>query len=99
MEYYLKMSKISLEEIHSIEIVGGSSRIPKFKRTINEEFGKAPIATMNQDEAVSRGAFLKSRISKTKKNFQIVEMLEFDLDKLDLHESDQNSFVKISQVI
>lgn len=73
MEKCLQESNIPLEEIHSIELVGGSSRIPKFKSIIKEVLGKAPIATMNQDEAVSRGAVLKTLISRKKRGYEIIE--------------------------
>ncbi|KAL5293096.1 HSPA4L family protein [Megaselia abdita] len=55
-------SKLAPEDIHSIEIVGGSSRIPSIKTLIEQVFGKAPSTTLNQDEAVSRGAALMCAI-------------------------------------
>lgn len=93
MEKCLKDSNLSVDDIHSIELTGGSSRIPKFKSIVEEVYGKAPIATMNQDEAVSRGAFLKSRM-KTKKDFQIVEKLEMEQNK-----SDMEGLLEISKVV
>ncbi|MFH4978959.1 hypothetical protein AB6A40_005668 [Gnathostoma spinigerum] len=50
------------EEIHSVEIVGGSSRIPAVKKVIAEVFGKDPMTTMNQDEAIARGAAMECAI-------------------------------------
>lgn len=64
---------ISLEDIHSIEIVGGSTRIPAVKRLIETVFGKPPIATMNQDEAVSQGSLLRFIVPRKKRGFQIIE--------------------------
>lgn len=58
----LKESKLSLEDIHSVEIVGGSSRIPAIKQLIEQIFGKTASTTLNQDEAVSRGAALQCAI-------------------------------------
>lgn len=58
----LKESKLSLDDIHSVEIVGGSSRIPAIKQLIEQIFGKTPSTTLNQDEAVSRGAALQCAI-------------------------------------
>ncbi|XP_026466524.1 heat shock 70 kDa protein 4-like isoform X1 [Ctenocephalides felis] len=52
-------SKLRLDEIHSVEIVGGSSRIPYIKHLIESVFGKSPSTTLNQDEAVARGAALQ----------------------------------------
>lgn len=48
-----------LEEIHSVEIVGGSSRIPAIKQNIEKVFGKSSSTTLNQDEAVARGCALQ----------------------------------------
>lgn len=55
----LEDSKLRLEEIHAVEIVGGSSRIPAIKHLIEVVFGKQPSTTLNQDEAVSRGCALQ----------------------------------------
>uniref|UniRef100_T1PDV7 Hsp70 protein n=1 Tax=Musca domestica TaxID=7370 RepID=T1PDV7_MUSDO len=55
-------SKLTLEDIHSVEIVGGSSRIPAIKQLIESVFGKSASTTLNQDESVSRGAALQCAI-------------------------------------
>ncbi|KAM7354797.1 heat shock protein 70Cb isoform 2-T3 [Cochliomyia hominivorax] len=58
----LAESKLSLDEIHSVEIVGGSTRIPAIKHLIEQVFGKTASTTLNQDESVSRGAALQCAI-------------------------------------
>jgi len=58
----LTTSKLKLEEIYSVEIVGGSSRIPSIKGLIEKVFQKAPSTTLNADEAVSRGCALMCAI-------------------------------------
>lgn len=50
---------MKLEEIHSVEIVGGSSRIPAIKQLIETVFHKTASTTLNQDEAVARGCALQ----------------------------------------
>ncbi|KAK6100995.1 Hsp70 family protein [Brugia pahangi] len=50
------------EEVESVELVGGTSRIPAIKKITSEVFGKEPKTTMNQDEAVARGAAMKCAI-------------------------------------
>lgn len=62
MNKCLKDSKLSLDDIYAVEIVGGSSRIPAIKTLIEQIFGKTPSTTLNQDEAVSRGAALQCAI-------------------------------------
>lgn len=59
LEQCLKDSKLSKDDIHSVEIVGGSSRIPYIKSLIEKIFGKVPSTTLNQDEAVARGCALQ----------------------------------------
>lgn len=53
---------IKPEEIDEIEIVGGSSRIPMIREIVKDLFGKEPKTTMNQDEAVARGAAMQCAI-------------------------------------
>lgn len=55
----LEESKLRLDEIYSVEIVGGSSRIPGIKHLIEVVFGKQASTTLNQDEAVARGCALQ----------------------------------------
>jgi heat shock protein len=62
MKRCLKDSKLALDEIHSVEIVGGSSRIPAMKQLVEQIFGKIPSTQMNQDEAVSRGGALQCAV-------------------------------------
>lgn len=58
----IMFTELSLEDIHSVEIVGGSSRIPSIKHLIEQIFSKPASTTLNQDEAVSRGAALQCAI-------------------------------------
>lgn len=58
----LSESKLTLEDIHSVEVVGGSTRIPAIKQLIEQVFGKPASTTLNQDESVSRGAALQCAI-------------------------------------
>lgn len=62
MRRCLRDSKLALEDIHVVEIVGGSSRIPAVKQLIEQIFGKTPSTQLNQDEAVSRGGALQCAI-------------------------------------
>lgn len=62
MKRCLRESKLDLEDIHSVEMVGGSSRIPAVKQLIEQIFGKTPGTGLNQDEAVSRGGALQCAI-------------------------------------
>ncbi|CAH0717215.1 unnamed protein product, partial [Brenthis ino] len=55
----LHNAKLRPEDISSVEIVGGSTRIPAVKGLIEQVFGKQASTTLNQDEAVSRGCALQ----------------------------------------
>ncbi|CAG9766599.1 unnamed protein product [Ceutorhynchus assimilis] len=59
MRKCLEQSGLNVAEIHAVEIVGGSSRIPAIKQLIEKVFQKQPSTTLNQDEAVSRGCALQ----------------------------------------
>jgi len=59
MQQCLSDSGLKVDDIYSVEIVGGSSRVPAFKRLIEKVFKKAPSTTLNQDEAVARGCALQ----------------------------------------
>lgn len=52
----LKMAGLTTEEVDSIELIGGTSRIPCLKNTITEIFGKPFSTTLNQDESIAKGA-------------------------------------------
>lgn len=55
----LEDSKLKLEDIHSVELAGGSSRVPAIKRLVEEVFSRPVSTTLNQDESVARGCALQ----------------------------------------
>ncbi|KAI8984365.1 heat shock protein 70 family [Mycotypha africana] len=55
----LESAGMKAEEIDYVEMVGGTTRIPAIKATISKFFGKDISTTLNQDEAVARGAALQ----------------------------------------
>lgn len=52
----LEMAGLSTSDIDSIELIGGTTRIPCLKNTITEIFGKQFSTTLNQDESIAKGA-------------------------------------------
>merc|ERR1719359_1607926 len=57
------MCSVSLDQIDSVEIVGGASRVPWFKKMCSEAFGGKELSTtMNADESVARGCALQAAI-------------------------------------
>merc|ERR1711963_1124031 len=52
-------AKAAAGEVHSVEVIGGSSRIPMFKEVVAEVFEGLPVRTsLNGDEAMAKGAAL-----------------------------------------
>ena len=58
----LKVAKVTIEDIDSVELVGGTTRIPSVKKILNDFFSGSDDAsksklstTLNQDECVARG--------------------------------------------
>ncbi|KRZ16881.1 Heat shock 70 kDa protein 4L, partial [Trichinella zimbabwensis] len=46
-----KQSNLSPDQIHSVELVGGSSRLPMVRTLVKKCFAKDPSTSLNQDEA------------------------------------------------
>lgn len=59
MKKILVEAKLKLDDIDSVELVGGSTRIPAIKRMVQTVYNKEPSTTLNLDEAVARGCALQ----------------------------------------
>ncbi|RDW79749.1 putative heat shock protein Hsp88 [Coleophoma cylindrospora] len=55
LEQALAEAKLKVEDIDIVELVGGCTRVPALKDTIQKFFNKPLSFTLNQDEAVARG--------------------------------------------
>ena len=60
MDEALKASGLTLDDIDSAEILGGSVRIPAVQDRISTFFGKTCSKTLNFDECVAKGCALQS---------------------------------------
>lgn len=56
LEQALAEAKLKAEDIDSIELVGGCTRVPALKAAIQDFFGKPLSFTLNADEAIARGS-------------------------------------------
>merc|ERR1712018_1059437 len=76
-ELIMKVPDFELADLHSVEVLGGSSRIPKFKNIIEEIFGKAPSTTLHATESSAKGCALMcaalTRIYSVKP-FQVIDL-------------------------
>ncbi|XP_065200730.1 heat shock 70 kDa protein 4-like [Planococcus citri] len=94
----LRESKLKKEEIHSIEIVGGSSRVPAIKSLIEKVFGKVPSTTLNQDEAVARGCALQCAMlcpAIFVRDFSITDIQNYPINVYLYYDSPSNKAWKV----
>jgi len=78
LEILLNSTTIKRDVIHSVEIAGGSSRIPAVKQIIEEVFGVPPSTGLNADEAVARGCGIQAATLSGKyrtKKFTVQEVV------------------------
>ena len=54
----LKEAGVSLEEVASVEVTAGSSRVPAIIGILKDAFQKEPSRTLNATEVISRGCAL-----------------------------------------
>ena len=59
MPFMNSFAGLSNNDIHSVEIVGGTTRVPAVKDIIQSVFEKELCATLNADEAVARGCAIQ----------------------------------------
>jgi len=84
----LEASGWSPDDVYSVEIVGGSTRIPAIKARIQSVFGKAANTTLNADEAVARGCALQCAILSP--TFKVREFSVTDIQPFEIQLSWQN---------
>jgi molecular chaperone DnaK len=58
----LKDANLKTEDIDAVILVGGSTRMPLVKATVQEIFGKKPYDELNPDEVVALGAAVQADI-------------------------------------
>lgn len=77
-------SRLNEYKVFAVEIVGGSSRVPAFKRIVKDVFGLEPSTTLNTDEAVARGCVLHCATLhpgvKVKRQVRIEEVDQINID-------------------
>src|SRR5258706_2333991 len=55
-------AKLEPEEVDEVVLVGGTTRTPLIRRTVQEFFGRAPHVELNPDEVVALGAAVQANI-------------------------------------
>ncbi|MEN3040781.1 MAG: molecular chaperone DnaK [Bacteroidia bacterium] len=58
----LQAARLSPKDIDEVILVGGSTRMPRIQKLVEEFFGKAPNKSVNPDEAVALGAAVQAGV-------------------------------------
>ena len=58
-ERALADSKLTIDQIYAVEVVGSGSRVPAILKILTSVFGKEPSRTMNASECIARGCTLQ----------------------------------------
>ena len=85
VEKALRDAKLGKGDIHEIVLVGGSTRIPKIQKLLQDFFnGKELNKSINPDEAVAYGAAVQAAILKGDKSEVVQDLLLIDVVPLSL---------------
>ncbi|XP_063704791.1 major heat shock 70 kDa protein Ab-like [Culicoides brevitarsis] len=85
VEKALRDAKMDKSSIHDIVLVGGSTRIPKVQKLLQDFFnGKDLNKTINPDEAVAYGAAVQAAILSGETDSKIQDVLLVDVAPLSL---------------
>ena len=85
VEKALRDAKLDKAQIHDIVLVGGSTRIPKIQKLLQDFFnGKELNKSINPDEAVAYGAAVQAAILCGDKSEAVQDLLLLDVTPLSL---------------
>ncbi|XP_073404671.1 heat shock 70 kDa protein-like [Dendrobates tinctorius] len=85
VEKALRDAKMDKSQIHDIVLVGGSTRIPKVQKLLQDFFnGKELNKSINPDEAVAYGAAVQAAILTGDKSEKVQDLLLLDVAPLSL---------------
>nr|CAH8823444.1 unnamed protein product [Trichobilharzia regenti] len=85
VEKALRDAKMDKSQVHEIVLVGGSTRIPKIQKMLQDFFnGKELNKSINPDEAVAYGAAVQAAILSGDKSEAVQDLLLLDVAPLSL---------------
>jgi heat shock protein 1/8 len=85
VEKSLRDAKMDKAQIHDIVLVGGSTRIPKIQKLLQDFFnGKELNKSINPDEAVAYGAAVQAAILHGDKSEEVQDLLLLDVAPLSM---------------
>merc|ERR1719401_836341 len=84
-------SGLNVSDVHSVEMCGGSSRVPWVKEMCSKAFGNKDLSTtMNADECVARGCAIQAAILSPfykVREFTVEDTAPFPVSLSWIHES------------
>ncbi|CAG2166138.1 unnamed protein product, partial [Oppiella nova] len=85
VERALRDSKLDRGQVHDIVLVGGSTRIPKIQKLLQDFFGGKQLnKSVNPDEAVAYGAAVQAAILNGDRSQAVKNLLVLDVTPLSL---------------
>jgi len=85
VEKSMRDAKMDKSQIHEIVLVGGSTRIPKIQKLLQDFFnGKELNKSINPDEAVAYGATVQAAILTGEQHESVTDLLLLDVAPLSL---------------
>jgi len=85
VEKCLRDAKMDKAQVHEVVLVGGSTRIPKVQKLLQDFFnGKELNKSINPDEAVAYGAAVQAAILKGDTSEEVQDLLLLDVAPLSL---------------
>merc|ERR1719502_1710639 len=85
VEKALRDAKLDKSQVHELVLVGGSTRIPKVQKLLQDFFnGKELNKSINPDEAVAYGAAVQAAILKGDTSEEVQDLLLLDVAPLSL---------------
>ncbi|XP_067306558.1 heat shock protein 105 kDa isoform X1 [Pseudorasbora parva] len=88
----LEQAQVRIQDISSVEIVGGATRIPAVKAQISKFFKRDASTTLNADEAVARGCALQCAMLSPAfkvREFSITDVIPFPVSLSWTSEADE----------
>ncbi|CAG2175922.1 unnamed protein product, partial [Oppiella nova] len=85
VERALRDSKLDKGQVHDVVLVGGSTRIPKIQKLLQDFFGGKQLnKSVNPDEAVAYGAAVQAAILNGDRSEAVQDLLLLDVTPLSL---------------
>jgi len=88
LEDLLASTTVKPEDLHSVEIIGGSTRIPAIKQVIQDIVGLPTSTTLNADESIARGCALYAASLSSKfitKKYEVTSAVHYGIEAMFVH--------------